>query len=160
MVRNRDEFVPPLFSGLRHFKDAGGSIAPGRVHLQIATKPLFPRRVRFENHSRVGPGEKIAANRRDTRNLGAWFFDPHFELFRDKRPDSVQLGESAPGRVNIRGTFGPEESAARRSPKRANQNARTRLSFAGQQFGEIGVGNRFDLPLPPCRAQGLAREGA
>jgi len=99
------------------------------VHLQIASEPLFPGWIRFENHSCVCACEKIAANRRDPENFYRWLFDPLIQLLRDKRPYSVELGQRAPGAMEIAGTFRPEKSAARGSAKGADQNARARLGF-------------------------------
>ena len=123
MIGNGEIFITALDSGSPHFLDAGGTIAPLRVHLQVSTQKFCPRRFGGEQRFRVRPCEKIASDHRSRRRFGRRSFNPFPQLPLDERTDSVQFGERAAACDQINRAFRPKKSAPCRAAKCAHANS-------------------------------------
>ena len=138
MVGDRDEGPAERASGRHHLAEGEGSVAVGRVDLEVGVRRPLPVGIRVEHRpdlrEREVPGSRLVGLREDRRGV-----EPALDPLGHPGTDRRELGERPPGRGQIRRLLAPEPGGARGTPECASAMRVLLLAGAPQEVGQVAV---------------------
>ncbi len=138
VVGDRHEGPAERACGRHHLAEGEGSVAVGRVDLEVGVRSPLPVGIRVEHRpdlrEREVPGSRLVGLREDRRGV-----EPTVDPLGHPGTDRLELGQRPAGRGQIRRLLAPETGGAGGTTEGAPAMRVLLLAGAPQEVGQVAV---------------------